>query len=335
MLAPATEGEEEGEHSLGVVDHEVANKATEDSLNEKRFKYKKYSDNERFKIAKYAILHGSRRAARKFQNQFPLLNESTVRTFVTKYNHLRKMNTKSTIDSVPVKRRGRPVMLGEVVKKVREYIISLRHRGGRISRTVAIATAKAFIQGSNNESVRRMVLGEPWAQSLFRRMGFRRRMATTAKVLIPEKARKEIELVFMHKIVQKVEKHDIPHSLIINADQTPCKYVPTARYTLAEKNSKSVILAGGADKRAITATFAQTLNSEFLPMQLIYQGKTSQSFPKIEFPSGFSLSANKTHFSNTQESIKFLEEIVVPYVKKKRTELDDPNQAALLIWDVF
>ena len=66
-------------------------------------------------------------------------------------------------------------------------------------------------------------------------MGFVRRMATTAKIPIPDKAHKEIELVFTHKIVQKVEKHNIPHSLIINAYQTLSKYVPVGRSTLAEK----------------------------------------------------------------------------------------------------
>ena len=34
-------------------------------------------------------------------------------------------------------------------------------------------------------------------------MGFIRQMATTAKVPLPDKARKEIEFVFMHKIVKK------------------------------------------------------------------------------------------------------------------------------------
>ena len=70
-------------------------------------------------------------------------------------------------------------------------------------------------------------------------------------------------------------------------------------------------------------------------MQLIYGGKTSQSLPKIQFPTGFCLSANPSHYSNTEESIKLLKEIVVPYVEKIRAKLDDPKQSALLIWDVF
>ena len=104
-------------------------------------------------------------------------------------------------------------------------------------------------------------------------MGFVRGMATTAKIPIPDKAHKEIELLFMHKVVQKVEKHNISHSLIINMDQTLSKYVPVGRLNLAEKNVKEVPISGSADKRSITATFAKTLDGSFLPFQLIYKGK--------------------------------------------------------------
>ena len=44
---------------------------------------------------------------------------------------------------------------------------------------------------------------------------------------------------------------------------------------------------------------------------------------------------NPKHFSNTQESIKEVTEIVVPYVENQRKELQKPDQAALLILDVF
>ena len=180
-----------------------------------------------------------------------------------------------------------------------------------------------------------MKITRTWAQSLFRRMGFTRRVATTAKVPIPDKTRKEIELVFMHKIVQKVEKYNIPDSLIINIDQTPSKYVPVSKSTLAKKGSKKVPIAGSNDKRTITATFSETLDGRFLPPQLIYKGKTARSIPKIVFPKGFSLSANEKHHSNTQESIKLLEEVIVPYVQEERKFFLKDDQKALIIWDVF
>ena len=97
-------------------------------------------------------------------------------------------------------------------------MIALCHRGGVINSTIAIAAAKGLIQSSSDPDLKRMKINTSWAQSLFRRMVFVRRMAITAKTPILDKARKEIELVFVHKIVQKVEKHNIPHSLIINAN---------------------------------------------------------------------------------------------------------------------
>ena len=175
------------------------------------------------------------------------------------------------INSIPVKRRGRPVKIGEIDTKVRAYIVSLRNRGHRISRTVAIAADKAFASSYYDPSVRKMVLGETWAQSLFRRMGCKRRFGTTPKVPIPDQARNKIELIFMRKIVQDVKKYNIPYSLILNADQTPSKYVPTARYTLREKNSESVPIAVGAEKRAITITFVETLDCKFLLVDLWWE----------------------------------------------------------------
>ena len=71
-------------------------------------------------------------------------------------------------------------------------------------------------------------------------------------------------------------------------------------------------------------------------MQLIYGGKTKKSFPRVKFPDSFSLSANEKHFSNTQESLKLLDEIIIPYIQKEREMLQLPHdQPALLIIDVF
>ena len=68
---------------------------------------------------------------------------------------------------------------------------------------------------------------------------------------------------------------------------------------------------------------------------MIYKGKTSQSIPKIQFPNGFSLSANLKCYSNDTESLKFLKEIILPYVKTERERLGLETQLALLIYDVF
>ena len=69
-------------------------------------------------------------------------------------------------------------------------------------------------------------------------------------------------------------------------------------------------------------------------MQVFYKGKTNQSLPKVDFPDGFSLSTNKTHYSNEKETLKFVDEII-SHVQKEWAKLRCRNQNALLIFDVF
>ena len=175
-----------------------------------------------------------------------------------------------------------------------------------------------------------------WAQSLFRRMKFVRRFGTTGKVPISEPLRKELSKSYLHAIVRKIEKNNIPRSLVLNLDQTPTKYVPGSNKTMALKGSNNVPIIGSTDKRMITATFTITLDGKFLPLQLIYGGKTLKSLPRVKFPSSFSLSANPKHYSNEEEAIKVLDEVIIPYVKAERESLElAVDHTALLIMDVF
>ena len=140
---------------------------------------------------------------------------------------------------------------------------------------------------------------------------------------------------YRNNIVSTVEKNAIPDSLIINFDQTPLKMVQCGNNTPAKKNRKVVTIVGADDKRSITATFSITLLGQFLPIQLIYGGKTLQNLPRYQFPRIFSLSVNEKHFSNTSESIKLLNEIIVPYVQKEHESKDLGEKKPLVIMDVF
>ena len=190
---------------------------------------------------------------------------------------------------------------------VQKHIRSLSKKESVINTTVANATAKALI--SKYPYVAGDIDGNSsrWVKSLFSRMNFVKRRKISSKVDIPDKACKEIEFSFLHEITPKIEKHNIPPELILNIDQIPLKYVPVDNETLAPRGETSVTIEGSSDKRSITATFAISLHGDFLPMQLIYGCKTSQSLPRYRFPKGFCLSFNPKHFSNTNESIKVLE----------------------------
>ena len=103
---------------------------------------------------------------------------------------------------------------------------------------------------------------------------------------------------------------------MLNSDQTPSKYVTVGRTTMAPKNSAHFGLAGSTNKCSITMTFTVTFNGKILPFQIIYGSNTDQS--KITFPLKFSTSVDEKHYSNTEEVIKHLQEIVIPYLNEER-----------------
>ena len=122
-------------------------------------------------------------------------------------------------------------MLGPIDEMVQSYIKARRARGGGdVSWLLAEATARALIDNHPEMNLGHIELeGTSWAHSLFQRMGYVRRAGTTAKVPINDDLKKEIELTYLHGIVNIIEKYNIPPSLVLNLDQTPSKFVPGSR----------------------------------------------------------------------------------------------------------
>ena len=89
------------------------------------------------------------------------------------------------------------------------------------------------------------------------------------------------------------------------------------------------------DKRQVTATFTSSLSGVFLPMQILYAGKTDRCHPHYKMPPEFDIWHTPNHWGNIECTIRFIEQVVVPYVNAFREEKHCPNQAALVIFDNF
>ena len=229
-------------------------------------------------------------------------------------------------------------MLLELDCKLISFVKNLRGRGGVVNGSVISAAAKGLIR-SNPSLHQRYNSFEPrgWIQSIYRRCNFSRRAGTTTRSPVPRGMYEECKLSFLTDIDKCINKHNIPPELVLNADQIPSLYVSVGRMTMAEKNSKSVPIKGLTDKRNITLTFVISLAGEFLPMQVIYQGKTKASLPRnFVFPKGFCFTQNPKHYSNEEETLKLIDSIINPYLVQTRLQLKlPPTQKAILIWDVF
>ena len=90
---------------------------------------------------------------------------------------------------------------------------------------------------------------------------------------------------------------------------------------MEEEGAKRVEVIAIDDKRQITAVFCGSITGEFLPLQLIYEGKTNRCLPQFDFPSAWHVTFSDNHWSNEITMKQYFEKIILPYVNEKRKEL--------------
>ena len=71
--------------------------------------------------------------------------------------------------------------------------------------------------------------------------------------------------------------------------------MPVSSCTMDRVGSKRVAITGINDKKQITAVFCANAFGEFLPIQLIYAGKTDRFHPKFNFPQDWSITHSEKH----------------------------------------
>ena len=231
-------------------------------------------------------------------------------------------------------------MLGTKLDDMVQYYISkLRERGGVINSKIVISSAKGILLSQNRTSLSEfgghITLTVSWAKSLLRRMNFTKRRGTTKARFLPEQF-KQLKASFLQEIIDVVTMEDIPAQLIFNWDQTGLNLVPVCSWTMAEKGSKRVETKGLDDKRQITGVFCGTLVGEFLPIQLIYAGKTARCHPSYEFPADWDVTHTPNHWSNEATMLQYIDNVIAPFVSSTRDIIGkDHDQAALAIFDHF
>ena len=297
-------------------------------------------------MGKRATEFGVTASLRYFSKKYPdrSLKESSIRTWRDKY--LRELAKKKrsgeevAVTTLANKKRGRPLLLGEELdKQVQAYLTVLRQNGAVVNTAIVIACANGVVRSCDSNLLAcnggHISLTKHWAKYLMQRMGLvKRRASTKAKVSLPDFERYKAQFIFDVKAVIEIE--EIPSELVTNWDQTGIHYVPVSNWTMAKEGSKRVEIAGIDDKRQITTIFAGTMAGDFLPPQLIYQGKTAKCLPSVEFPSDWHVTHTENHWSNEKTMFDYLQKILFPYIEKKRKALELNSEVpALVLFDRF
>ena len=126
----------------------------------------------------------------------------------------------------------------------------------------------------------------------------------------------DLKQSFLSNLQGIVIMDEVPLELVLNWDQTGIKIVPIDTWTV--RGSKRVKLIGLKDKRQITAVFCSTLVGDFLPVQLVYKGKTNQCHPHFAFPIDWEITHSLKHWSTEATMISYIDNIIGPYVERTR-----------------
>ena len=74
----------------------------------------------------------------------------------------------------------------------------------------------------------------------------------------------------------------------------------------------------------------------FLPLQLVYEGKTPCCLPQVNFPSDWHVTYSTRHWCNESTMQDYIDEIILAYISMKREEMKlESKHPALLLFDNF
>ena len=281
-------------------------------------------------ISKYALVCGNKAAICHYSKQFCVdIPNSSVSTWKAKY--ISELNRKRAIEdfepggkiliqSLPSKKRGRPMLLGsELDEQVKSYIKDVREKGGGIDTTVLIASAEAMVKKVDKTLLKDY--GNPidlmptWAKSLLHRIGYVKRKASTSAKVEPSNF-EEMKEQYLLDIQAAVDIADIPMDLVLNWDHTGVNIVPGSQWTMAEKGFKCVERTGVDDKQQITIVVCGTASGIFLPWQVIYKGKTQACLPRFVFPGDLNVTFTQNHWSNEKKALEYIHKVILPFIKK-------------------
>ena len=170
-----------------------------------------------------------------------------------------------------------------------------------------------------------MRLNQFWAHELVQRR------ATTAKSRHSIDNFYALKKSFLDDVCATVTMEEVLLELIMNWDQTGIKLVLSSSWMMEQRGSQRVEMICVIDKQQITAIFWGTILGDFLPMQLIYEEKTSRCHPRFQFPSGWDITHSPKHWSTEDTMMQCINNIIIPYVESVRQLLSNRKPALIIM----
>ena len=300
-----------------------------------------WAEEDRFRIGKMAHeLKSNKAALKEARLIFPSANESTVRNFKRAY--LVAIRANPALEAVEraslkKKKRGKPVKFGKYDAQIITYLRAIRKHGGKVNRPVVQGAAFGILREKAPHLLQpgENVITRAWCNSILRRIKFVKRKGTKAAKKVPEDAAEQHQR-YLNRIHYIMKKYNIPPSMFVTFDETSSSLVPADDWTLEERGSTQVPIAGLEDKRNVTLGLSFSGSKVLLDSQIIYEGKTNQCHAQFNFPPHLKPTHSESHWSTEDTNVEYIDDCLDPYMNEQRQALNlRPTQYGLLSWDVF
>ena len=68
------------------------------------------------------------------------------------------------------------------------------------------------------------------------------------------------------------------------------------------------------------------MEGDFLPPQLVYEGKRPRCLPQVDFPNNWRITYPSSHWCNDSTMQDYIDGIILPYINMKRREMKLPSK---------
>uniref|UniRef100_A0A1X7VKY6 HTH CENPB-type domain-containing protein n=1 Tax=Amphimedon queenslandica TaxID=400682 RepID=A0A1X7VKY6_AMPQE len=107
---------------------------------------------------------------------------------------------------IPTQPKERPPLMGDLDTSLLKFLKAIRAKGGVINIHVVQATADALMKSHPNETFS-FEMNRSWVQSVYRRLGYKRRLGTTSRPPVPRGLYEESHRGFLGDIMHYVKLH--------------------------------------------------------------------------------------------------------------------------------
>lgn len=306
-------------------------------------------------LAAYQLnLHSARKTVEWLRRTFPRLpteatgrfddlSESTVRSWHGDDGKLLP-KFRDALDSTGGAQRGpgRPRLFAghpAIEDEVRRVLVTMRGKGASVNVMVLRLVMRAVILKHEPALLASMKLSSSFcAQWAREQLAWSWRQRTTAASKLPNDWR-QLGIDMAKRVAYFMQLYGVHPSLVVNMDQTGVHLAPADQRTYEQRGSKHVAVVAAEDKRQITACIASSLDGDLLPLQLIFQGKTTACHPPATDSAKAALihiTHSENHWSNQQTMREWIESVLMPYAERQITAHSlQPAAKLVLVLDVW